>query len=46
MEDKKHNEAYEEYFNNRTVADIMEEWGEHRDEWKPVEPKTEEKTKS
>lgn len=23
----------EEYYNNRTVADIMEDWGEQRDEW-------------
>lgn len=46
MAEKKRNETYEEYFNNRTVDDIMEEWGEHHDEWRPVEPKPEEKTES
>lgn len=46
MEEKKRNETYEEYFNNRTVDDIMEEWDEHRDEWRLVEPKPEEKTES
>lgn len=44
MAENKRNETYEEYFNNRTVADIMEEWGEHRDEWQPCEIKDEEKS--
>ncbi len=33
---KKYRNEYEEYFMSRTVEDIMLEYGEQRDEWKPV----------
>ncbi len=33
---KKYKNEYEEYFMSRTVEDIMIEYGEQRDEWKPV----------
>ncbi len=36
---KKYKNAYEEYFMSRTVRDIMLEYGEQRDEWKPVLPR-------
>lgn len=32
--EKKLQTPYEQYFMNRTASDIMEEWGEQRDEWK------------
>lgn len=34
----KNNTSYEEYFKNRTVRDIMDEWGEHRSEWVSCDP--------
>lgn len=43
MVEKKNFESYEDYFNNRTVADIMEEWSEHKDEWKQLSVNTQEK---
>ncbi len=36
---KKYKNEYEEYFMNRTVEDIMIEYGEQRDEWKVCRPK-------
>ncbi len=33
---QKYKSEYEEYFMSRTVKDIMLEYGEQRDEWKPV----------
>ncbi len=33
---KKYENEYEEYFMSRTVEDIMLEYGEQHDEWKPV----------
>ncbi len=32
MDDKK----FREYWENRTVADIMYDWGEQRDEWEDI----------
>ncbi len=29
--------TYEEYFHNRTLSDIMEEYGEQRDEWRSLD---------
>ncbi len=36
---QKYRDEYEEYFMNRTVEDIMLEYGEQRDEWKVCRPK-------
>ncbi len=36
---QKYENEYEEYFMNRTVEDIMIEYGEQRDEWKVCRPK-------
>jgi len=38
IEQKKYKD-YEDYFMNRSVADIMEEYSEHRDEWQTIPTK-------